>query len=158
MRICPVVGILYAALLCGIGVAQQTQVTLVTETSSDEVSWNRISTNIVTSSSPKSFYRIRAVSSSVGNNPFARTLVGNYPNTVSSSGISMNTSTANETLYYNGDDPVGLPASMAIYVEGSIRAFITFGGNRIGQPFGFSTTANGSLQYTAEFTNGDVYF
>ena len=44
------------------------------------------------------------------------------------------------------------------YVEGSIRAFITFGGNRIGQPFGFSTTANGSLQYTAKFTNGDVYF
>ena len=137
---------------------QQTQITIVTEASSDEMSWNRISTNIVTSSSPKSFYRIRAVSSSVGNNPFARTLVGNYPNTVSSSGISMNTSPSNETLYYNGNNPGGLPVDMYIYVSGILRMVVSFGGNRIGQPFGFSTTANGSLQYTAEFTNGDVYF
>jgi len=158
MRLCRAVGIVYAVLLCGAVLAQQTQITLVTEASSDEMSWNRISTNVVTSSTPKGFYRIRAVTSSVSNNPFARTLVGNYPNTVSSNGIAMNTSTANETLCYNGDDPFGLGATMAIYVEGSIRAFITFGGNRIGQPFGFSATANGFLQYTAKFTNGDVYF
>lgn len=70
----------------------------------------------------------------------------------------MNTSPSNETLYYNGNNPGGLPVDMYIYVSGILRMVVSFGGNRIGQPFGFSTTANGSLQYTAEFTNGDVYF
>jgi len=158
MRLCPAVGMFYAALLCGSGVAQQTQVTLVTEASSDEMSWNRISTNIVTSSSPKSFYRIRAVTSSVSNNPFARSIIGNYPDYVGQDGMAVSSTIANETLYYNFDDPGGLPTYMLIHVGGTPIMYVTFGSNRIGQSFGLSITANGPLHYTAKFTTGDVYF
>jgi len=91
-------------------------------------------------------------------NPFSRSLVGDYPNTVIADGISMNTTSSNETLYYNGNDPFGIGASMVIRVSSVIRAFVTFGGNRIGQPFGFSLTPNGPVQYTGVFTNGDVNF
>ena len=89
---------------------------------------------------------------------FSRSLVGNFPNTVTGDGIAMNTSPANETLYYNDNDPFGLGATMAIYVGGILRAFVTFSGNRTGQPFGFSLTPSGPVQYIGAFTDGDVNF
>jgi len=89
---------------------------------------------------------------------FFRSLIGNYPNTVIADGIAMNTSPANETLYYNGNDPFGLGLTMAIYVGGVLRAFITFGGNRAGQNFGFSLTPGGAVQYVGVFTDGNIYF
>ena len=95
---------------------------------------------------------------SPSSNPFTRSLVGDYPNTVTGDGIAMNTTVANETLYYNGNDPFGLGATMAIYVGGVLRVFVTFGGNRIGQSFGLSLTPSGPLQYTGVFTNGNVNF
>ena len=91
-------------------------------------------------------------------NPFTRSLVGDYPNVVSGDGISITTTAANETLYYNGNDPVGLPTNMLIYVGGSPRMFVSFGSNRIGQSFGLSLTPSGPLQYTGVFQTGDINF
>ena len=89
---------------------------------------------------------------------FTRSLVGNYPNTIIGDGIAMNTSPANETFYYNDNDPFGLGATMAIYVGGILKAFVTFSGNRTGQLFGFSLTPSGPVQYIGVFTDGDVNF
>jgi len=91
-------------------------------------------------------------------NPFTRSLVGDYPNVVSGDGISITTTATNETLYYNGNDPVGLPTNMLIYVGGSPRMFVSFGSNRIGESFGLSLTPGGPLQYTGVFQTGNVYF
>jgi hypothetical protein len=92
-------------------------------------------------------------------NPFTRSLVGNYPNAVSGDGITITTTSSNETLYYNGNDPVGsLPVSMYIYVSGVLKMVASFGSNRIGQSFGFSSTSSGPLQYIGVFTNGNVNF
>jgi len=91
-------------------------------------------------------------------NPFTRSLVGNYPSPVSGDGITITTTSDNATLYYNGSNPGGLPASMYIYVSSSLKMAVSFGLNRAGESFGFSLTPGGPLQYTGVFTNGNVNF
>jgi hypothetical protein len=115
-------------------------------------------TNTPTSTVTPSVTKTPTPTITPSSNPFTRSLVGDYPNTVTGDGIAMNTTVANETLYYNGNDPFGLGATMAIYVGGVLRVFVTFGGNRIGEPFGLSLTPSGPLQYTGVFTNGNVNF
>ena len=127
------------------------------EQSTDLLNWTRyqaLSLPLTGLPTDKAFVRIKAK----GETNFTRSLVGNYPNTVTGDGIAMNTSSVNETLYYNDNDPVGLGATMAIYVGGIIKAFVTFGGNRTGQPFGFSLTPSGPTQYVGVFTDGNVNF
>ena len=132
--------------------------TLVTETSVDLKSWTPIDTNIVTSTGYAEKYRLNIYTKKIDNSFFLKALVGDYPNTATGDGIAMNTTSANEMLYYNGNDPFGLGATMAVYVGGVLRVFVTFGGNRIGQVFGLSLTPNGPIQYTGVFTSGNVYF
>jgi hypothetical protein len=147
-------------LLVGVMFAYCDQVvtTLVIETSVDLKSWTPIDTNIVTSTGYAEKYRLNIYTKKIDNSFFLKALVGDYPNTATGDGIAMNTTSANEMLYYNGNDPFGLGATMAVYVGGVLRVFVTFGGNRIGQVFGLSLTPNGPIQYTGVFTSGNVYF
>jgi len=89
---------------------------------------------------------------------FLRSIVGNYPNVVVQDGIAITTSSANETLYYNGNDPFGIGSIMLIKVSGVLRMFVTFSSNRIGQLFGFSLTPGGPIQYSGLFVDGEVNF
>lgn len=89
---------------------------------------------------------------------FTRSITGNYPSVVSQDGISITTTSANETIFYNGNDPVGVPVTMSIYVSSVLRMFVTFGSNRIGQEFGFRTTSSGPYTYYSNFIDGEVYF
>jgi len=136
--------------------------TLVTETSVDLKSWTPIDTNIVTSTGYADKYRLNIYAKNIDNNFFLKALVGNYPNPVSGDGITITTTSANATLYYNGNDPAGSESSMYIYVGGTsvsdIKMVVAFGSNRVGQSFGFGLTPSGQLQYTGVFTNGNVYF
>lgn len=136
----------------------QVVTTLVTETSVDLKNWTPIDTNIVTSTGYAEKYRLNIYTKKIDNSFFLKALVGDYPNVVSGDGISITTTATNETLYYNGNDPVGMPTNMLIYVGGSPRMFVSFGSNRIGESFGLSLTPGGSLQYIGVFTNGNVYF
>ena len=151
-------------LLVGVMFAYCDQIvtTLVTETSVDLKSWTPIDTNIVTSTGYADKYRLNIYAKNIDNNFFLKALVGNYPNPVSGDGITITTTSANATLYYNGNDPAGSESSMYIYVGGTsvsdIKMVVAFGSNRVGQSFGFSLTPSGPLQYTGVFTNGNVYF
>jgi len=131
--------------------------TLVTETSVDLKSWTPIDTNIVTGTGYVEKYRLSIYTKKINNSFFLKALVGEHPNIVSQDGVSITTS-SNETLYYNGEDPVGLPTYMMIYVDSIPRMLITFGGNRIGQVFGLSLSANGIVQYISTFQTGNLYF
>jgi hypothetical protein len=128
--------------------------TLVTETSVDLKSWTPIDTNIVTITGYAEKYRLNIYTKNIDNNFFLKALVG------TDEGDGMSTAaTSSQTLYYNGNDPATtLPVSMVIYINDSPVMNVVFNGGRIGQSFGFSTTANGPLQYTGVFTNGNVYF
>ena len=86
-------------------------------------------------------------------NPFTRSIVG----TGEGDGITT-AATSSQTLYYNGNDPAAtIPVSMVIYINDSPVMNVVFNGARIGQSFGFSTTANGPLLYTGVFTDGSIY-
>ena len=143
-------------LLVGVMFAYCDQVvtTLVIETSVDLKSWTPIDTNIVTSMGYAEKYRLYIQTKNIDNNFFLKALVG------TDEGDGMSTAaTSSQTLYYNGNDPATtLPVSMVIYINDSPVMNVVFNGGRIGQSFGFSTTANGPLQYTGVFTNGNVYF
>lgn len=91
-------------------------------------------------------------------NPFTRSIIGNYPDYVGQDGMAVSTTAANETLYYNFDDPGGLPTYMLIHVGGTPIMYVTFGSNRTGQSFGISLTPGGPLQYTSVFQTGNIYF
>jgi len=147
-------------LLVGVMFAYCDQIvtTLVTETSVDLKSWTPIDTNIVTSTGYAEKYRLNIYTKNIDNNFFLKALVGNYPNPVSGDGITITTTSANATLYYNGSNPGGLPGSMYIYVSSSLKMAVSFGLNRAGESFGFGLTPSGQLQYTGVFTNGNVYF
>ena len=146
-------------LLVGVMFAYCDQVvtTLVIETSVDLKSWTPIDTNIVTGTGNAEKYRLSIYTKKINNSFFLKALVGEHPNIVSQDGVSITTS-SNETLYYNGEDPVGLPTYMMIYVDSIPRMLITFGGNRIGQVFGLSLSANGIVQYISTFQTGNLYF
>jgi hypothetical protein len=86
-------------------------------------------------------------------NPFTRSIVG----TGEGDGIST-AATSSQTLYYNGNDPAPtIPVSMVIYINDSPVMNVVFNGARLGQSFGFSTTANGPLLYSGVFTDGSIY-
>ena len=86
-------------------------------------------------------------------NPFTRSIVG----TGEGDGITT-AATSSQTLYYNGNDPAPtIPVSMVIYINDSPVMNVVFNGARIGQSFGFSTTANGPLLYIGVFTDGSIY-
>ena len=136
----------------------QVVTTLVTETSVDLKSWTPIDTNIVTSTGYAEKYRLNIYTKKIDNSFFLKALVGNYPDYVGQDGMAVSTTAANETLYYNFDDPGGLPTYMLIHVGGTPIMYVTFGSNRIGQVFGLSLTPNGPIQYTGVFTSGNVYF
>jgi len=89
---------------------------------------------------------------------FSRFITGNFPSVVSQDGISITTTSANETIFYNGNDPAGVPVTMSIYVSSILRMFVTFGSNRIGQEFGFRTTSSGPYTYYSNLIDGEVYF
>jgi hypothetical protein len=131
--------------------------TLVTETSVDLKSWTPIDTNIVTSTGYAKKYRLNIYTKKIDNSFFLKALVGEHLNIVSQDGVTITTS-SNETLYYNEEDPGGLPTYMMIYVNSIPTMFITFGGNRLGQAFGLSLSANGIVQYISTFQTGNVYF
>jgi len=93
--------------------------------------------------------------------PFAaRSIVGDGSTPVIQDGITI-TTLANETFYYNGDDPGGLPIDMEIYVSGVLTFVVSFGSLRASNSeyFGISLTPGGPVDYVGQFTfSGAVYF
>jgi hypothetical protein len=89
---------------------------------------------------------------------FLRSIIGNYPSFVFQDGITITTSPSNETLYYNGNNPGGLPVDMYIYVSGILRMVVSFGGNRLGQLFGISLTPGGPVAYVGVLAEGNINF
>jgi hypothetical protein len=89
---------------------------------------------------------------------FSRFITGTYPDFTGQDGIAITTTPANETIFYNNDDPGGVPVAMSVYVSGIQKMYVTFGSNRIGTLFGLRITPSGPYAYYGNFIDGSVYF
>jgi len=89
---------------------------------------------------------------------FSRFITGTYPDFTGQDGIAITTTPANETIFYINDDPGGVPVAMSVYVSGIQKMYVTFGGNRIGTPFGLRIAPSGPYEYYGNFIDGSVYF